>query len=160
MTKTYSKTNNSIVPGPPRHLLATSFSYQQLRTIIVIIQTNHGPLKSSQSLPDRLALLQDHQLCSRYTQTNPGYTPCLSQLLQTITTVTHHSRTTLDQSKPPRPLQKTRTYSWTTSTVPNQPRPFLVTPYLSQPVPITNAISRHSIPTMDHTKLHRAFLID
>jgi hypothetical protein len=149
-----------IVPGPPRHLLATSFLSQQLRTIIVIIQTNHGSLKSSQSLPDRLALLQDHQLCSRYTQTNPGYAPCLLQLLQTITTVTHHSRTTLDQSKPPRPLQKTRTYSWTTSTVPNQPRPFLVTPYLSQPVPITNAISRHSIPTMDHTKLHRAFLID
>ena len=73
MTKTYSK-NNSIVPGPPRHLLATSFSSQPLQTIIVITQTHHGPLKASQSLPDQLALLQDHQLCSRYTQTNPGYT--------------------------------------------------------------------------------------
>ena len=111
-------TSLMIVPGPPQHLLATSFSSQQLRTIIVIIQTNHWPLKSSQSLPDRLALLQDYQLCSRYTQTNPDYTRCLSQPLQTINTVTRHSRTTLDQSKPPRPLQKTRTYSWTTSTVP------------------------------------------
>ena len=125
MTKTYSKINRIDDCSRPTTTSPGNF---------ILISPppdhhRHHPDQpwTTQSLPDRLALLQDHQLCSRYTQTNPGYTPCLSQPLQTITTVTHHSRTTMDQSKPPRLLQKTMTHSWTTllsSTVPNQPRPF------------------------------------
>ena len=62
------------VPGSPRPLLATSFLFQPLQILIVIIQTHCGPLEASQSLSDRLSPLQDLQLCSRSTQSNPRYT--------------------------------------------------------------------------------------
>ena len=69
--------------------------------------------------------------------------PCLSQSNQTIPSITHHSKTTLDQSNPPRSLQKTRNFSMITSTVPNQPRAFLAGPNLSQPLQTIITIAHH-----------------
>ena len=106
-----------------------------------------------QSKPPRP--LQKTRTYSMITSTVPSQprpfitTPNLSQPLQTIHDITCHFRTTMDQSKFLRPLQTTRTYFMTTSTVPNQPKTFLITPYLFQPVQIINAITRRSIPTME-----------
>ena len=57
------------VPGSPRPLLATSFLSQPLQIPIAIIPILYGPLEPFWWLSP----LQDHQLCSRSTQSNPGY---------------------------------------------------------------------------------------
>ena len=145
MTRTYSRANNT-VPGPLRPLMATLFLSQLLQTIIAIPQANHGPLKAS----PELTRLQDHQLCSRPAQTNPSYSMPIAAT-QTITIITN-TPVTLDPSKSPMPLQTSRTHSRTTSTVPNQPRTFLATSYLSQPVQTTNAITHNFRTTMDQSK--------
>ena len=133
MTRTYSRANNT-VPGPPQPLRA-------------------------KSLHDWLSPLQDHQLCSRSAQTKPGYSIPIAAI-QTITIITHHSRVTLGPSKSPMPLQTTRTHSRTASTVPNQPGTFLATPYLSQPVQTTNAITHHFRTSMGQAKPPRPLQTD
>jgi pterin-4a-carbinolamine dehydratase len=124
------------------------------------LQNYLGPVKASQSTAENQDLLHDHQHFSKPTTTFPGH----SKLIPTTpdhqchhpSLQNYHGSVKVSQTTPNNQDLLYRT----TSTVPNQPQPFLVTPYLSQPVQITNAITRHSIPTMDHSKLHRAFLID
>ena len=140
------------VPGRPLLLLSTSFLSQPLQTICAITWTHHGPLKASQSLNDWASPLQNHQLCSRFTQTNPGYS-CISQPLR----LSLSSSITPELPTSPIPLKTTRTHSRTTNTVANQPRTFLATPDITQPVQTTKAITPHFKTTMDQSKPHRPF---
>ena len=67
----------------------------------------------------------------------------------------------MNQYKTPRQLSTTRIFFRTTSTVPNQPRPFLANPnLLSQPLQTTDVITHHSRTTMDQfAQLLYSFLL-
>ena len=123
------------------------------------LQNYPGPVKASQSTAEN----QD-SIYSMITSTAPSQprlfiaTPNLSQPLQTINAITHITSELpwISQSFPDHSKQPGLTV-WDHQHCSNQPRHFLVPPYLSRPVQITNAITRHSIPTTGHSKLHQSF---
>ena len=112
-----------------------------------------------EGIHDCLSPLQNHQLCFKSAQINPGCSMPIAAT-QTITIITHHSRVTLDPSKSLMLLKTSRTHSRTTNTVLNQPRTFLATPYLSQSVQTTNAITHHFRTTTDQSKPPRPLQTD
>ena len=152
-TRTFFRTTRT-VSSQPITLLATLYSFQQFKTINTITHhsthTHHqsNPLKS---LLDRLNPLQDHHLCFRPTQTNPGYSMSIA-----ATPDSHYHHPSLQNYLPDHCrrtgltpwllalFQTNHDLAWLLHNYPNHSR-------LSTPSPITSDLewTRRSLP--DHS---------
>ena len=182
MTRTYFRANNTVPSPDIKPLVATSFLFQLLQTIIAIPQINHGHSnpsrvytwlpRSTTEPPTLLRLLKQilaapclsrplrPSLTSLQSYSRPVKVSHVTQNIQDSLQDHRHCskptknlpRVTLDPSKSLMILKTSRTHSRTTNTVLNQPRTFLVTPYLSQSVQTTNTIIHHIRTSMDQSK--------
>ena len=124
----------------------------------ISLQNYHEPVYGFQITLNNQDILQNHQHCSKPTTTFPGQ----SNLIIPSIPDHRHDQTSLQNYHGPVQVSQTtlniQDLRQDHRLFPSQLRPFLAS-YLFQPVQAINAINLHSMPSMGHSKLPRAFLV-